>query len=123
MSVLIKGKALPKDCESCDLCDYYGCCYALCGDSLWDALPDGAEYFPDGWKYAGCPLVEIPEPHGDLIDRDAFRADFSMGENCDNCGIELKRCEYDRIYTKMDFCGWLDDAPTVIEAEGSEDNE
>ena len=41
MSVLIKGKALPKDCESCDLCDYYGCCYALCGDSLWDALNIG----------------------------------------------------------------------------------
>ena len=98
-----------------------------------DFLPeDGTEFVvkkdeygtwikPIGHMGFSMRLIELPENHGDLIDRDAFRADFSMGENCDKCGIELKRCEYDRNYTKMDFCGWLDDAPTVIEAEGSED--
>ena len=30
---------------------------------------------------------------------------------------KVKACEYDRIYSKMDFCGWLDDADVVIEAE------
>ena len=104
MSVLIKGKALPKDCESCDLCDYYGCCYALCGDSLWDALPDGAEYFPDGWKYAGCPLVEVPEPHGRLIDADALQC------KVDDTGLGY----YEVLGVTEDT---IDDAPTVIEAE------
>lgn len=66
--------------------------------------------------------AKLRKPHGALIDRDAFKADFSMGENCDKCGIVLKSCEYDRIYTKMDFCGWLDDAPVIIEAEGSGEN-
>jgi hypothetical protein len=48
-----------------------------------------------------CPLVEIPEPHGDLIDRDALRiAELDT----------LIMIRYKLAY-----------APTVIEAEGSEE--
>jgi hypothetical protein len=48
-----------------------------------------------------CPLIEIPEPHGDLIDRDALRiAELDT----------LIMIRYKLAY-----------APTVIEAEGSED--
>ena len=68
MSVLIKGMEMPKTCEECDLCTSDGYCLAMYGDSLWDALPEGAEYFPTGWKYEGCPVIEVPAPHGDLID-------------------------------------------------------
>ena len=68
-----------------------------------------------------CPLIKIP-PHGRLIDADKFKADHSMKNDCAECEKELQgssvSCEYDRIYSKMDFCEWLDDAPTVIEAEG-----
>ena len=118
MSVLIKGMEMPEKCGSCDLFHVESPmhCTVVKGHKTVGA-PYGMTR-PD-W----CPLIEIPEPHGDLIDRDAFRADFSMGENCDKCGIELKRCEYDRNYTKMDFCGWLDDAPVIIEAEGSESHD
>ena len=62
---------MPGSCEECDLCNDDGYCLAMHGDSLWDALPEGAEYFPTGWKYEGCPLVEVPAPHGDLIDIDS----------------------------------------------------
>lgn len=48
-----------------------------------------------------------------LIDADALRADYGMAEDCKNCKTGYRSCEYDRIYSKMDFCGWLDDAPTV----------
>ena len=48
-----------------------------------------------------------------LIDVDALRADYGMAEDCKNCKTGYRSCEYDRIYSKMDFCGWLDDAPTV----------
>ena len=58
---------MPGSCEECD----DGYCLAMHGDSLWDALPEGAEYFPTGWKYEGCPLVEVPAPHGDLINIDS----------------------------------------------------
>lgn len=52
-----------------------------------------------------------------LIDADRFKAVNGMKDDCADCDKELrgksKACEFDRIYTKMDFCGWLDDAPTV----------
>lgn len=48
-----------------------------------------------------------------LIDVDALRADYGMAEDCKNCKTGYRSCEYDRIYSKMDFCEWLDDAPTV----------
>lgn len=54
---------------------------------------------------------------GRLIDADALKADYGMKDDCADCDKELrgksKACEFDRVYTKMDFCGWLDDAPTV----------
>jgi len=48
-----------------------------------------------------------------LIDVDALKADYGMAEDCKDCQTGYRSCEYDRIYSKMDFCGWLDDAPTV----------
>lgn len=52
-----------------------------------------------------------------LIDADEFKAVNGMKDDCADCDKELrgksKACEFDRVYTKMDFCGWLDDAPTV----------
>ena len=48
-----------------------------------------------------------------LIDVDALRADYGMAEDCKDCKTGYRSCEYDRIYSKMDFCGWLDDAPPV----------
>ena len=54
---------------------------------------------------------------GRLIDVDKFKAINKMKDDCADCDKELrgtsKACEFDRVYTKMDFCGWLDDAPTV----------
>lgn len=48
-----------------------------------------------------------------LIDADALKADYGMADECKDCKTNVRTCEYDRVYTKMDFCGWLDDAPTV----------
>ena len=54
---------------------------------------------------------------GRLIDVDALKTVNGMKDDCADCDKELrgksKACEFDRVYTKMDFCGWLDDAPTV----------
>ena len=124
MSVLINCLIMPSCCDGCTFSDWSNL-HQTASCKLHDYDPcfaDHSREYEDK-RAEFCPLVEIPEPHGDLIDRDAFRADFSMGENCDKCGIELKRCEYDRVYTKMDFCGWLDDAPVIIEAEWSDDDE
>ena len=48
-----------------------------------------------------------------LVDADALKEDCSMANDCKDCKTYVRDCEYDRIYTKMDFCGWIDDAPTV----------
>lgn len=48
-----------------------------------------------------------------LVDADALKEDCRMANDCKDCKTYVRDCEYDRIYTKMDFCGWIDDAPTV----------
>ena len=48
-----------------------------------------------------------------LVVADALKEDCRMANDCKDCKTYVRDCEYDRIYTKMDFCGWIDDAPTV----------
>ena len=48
-----------------------------------------------------------------LIDVDAFKNDYRMANECKDCQTPVRTCEYDRVYTKMDFCEWLDSASTV----------
>lgn len=47
------------------------------------------------------------------IDADALKEDYRMADDCKDCKTNVRACEYDYIYKKMDFCGWLDDAPTL----------
>lgn len=48
-----------------------------------------------------------------LIDADVLKADYGMADDCKNCKTGWRSCQGDNTYTKMNFCGWLDDAPTV----------
>lgn len=48
-----------------------------------------------------------------LIDVDVLKADYDMADDCKDCKTKWKLCQYDRHYSKMDFCGLLDDAETV----------
>lgn len=50
---------------------------------------------------------------GRLIDVDALKQSLRMGEDCEKCETDWKSCQYDMVYSKMDFCGWIDDAPTI----------
>lgn len=66
MSVLIRGMKMPASCYDCDLCfesmdserNVYWTCPVLNMDvEKYERMED-------------CPLVEVPEPHGRLIDAD-----------------------------------------------------
>lgn len=121
MSVLIKGIHMPKDCPMCPLAhwtiatdEFTGC--DIVGGKKYARLKD-EEYAKSSTRPVWCPLVELPEKHGDLIDRDSLKKDYRMGNDCNDCETDWKSCQYDIVYSKMDFCGWLDDAPVVIEAE------
>ena len=48
-----------------------------------------------------------------LIDIDAFRKDLGLAERCEDCERDARECQYEQIYTRMDFCGWLDDAEII----------
>ena len=70
MSVLIKGFKMPEDCRECPLEMYY----INCGDTRCRATNKflAKNYnIPFDGRPDWCPLVEVPAPHGDLIDIDS----------------------------------------------------
>lgn len=71
MSVLIKGMEMPTSCDSCRIMEFEdtNCVEEFyCGCPIvFKAHPQGVDHRPDY-----CPLIEVPEPHGRLIDADAI---------------------------------------------------
>lgn len=56
-----------------------------------------------------------------LIDCDALKKDWSMADRCEDCPQKVIACQYDQVFTRMDICQMLDDAPTVGEWISVED--
>ena len=98
MGVYIKGMTMPKSCFECDLYDdENNFCKAQKEYMPFASL--GRDY-----KDANCPMVEVPEPHGRLIDEDKLMDDVKKNS---------------ASYFADDFAReWVDVQPTVIEAEG-----
>ena len=108
MSVLIKGMKMPKNCMICRFC-------------VPEADPENGEMCMATGKYVppcsterrdDCPLVEVPTPHGPLVDADALKATF-----CAECNhtITCEDCDIDYHIGRL--------APTIIEAEEGEPHE
>ena len=66
MGVYIKGIEMPKSCRECPLATRF-----FDGEDVCAML---GTYVHDRDREDDCPLVPVPEPHGDLIDRDKLRA-------------------------------------------------
>lgn len=68
-------------------------------------------------RHPDCPLVELPEKHGDLIDRQLLEQNVLKWMPNDPCGIE----EHERPF-ETDICVSMmmeiEEQPIVIEAEG-----
>ena len=108
MTILIKGMEMPKSCNACQMLEGYnddGLCHAasrwLDDDKywLWYQYPEGDI---DDSKPANCPLIEVPTPHGRLIDADALNN------------------EYYKSPSFLNLCYAINAAPTIIEAEEGE---
>lgn len=112
MSVLIKGMEMPQSCDECWALDESGD-YPYC---LITGETEGYRFNTKKYKMHRCPLIEVPTPHGRLIDADTFIKDWHLGYQCENCENDARRCEWPEL-TKMDICGMIEDAPTVIEAD------
>lgn len=93
MSILIKSE-MPKGCWACPFAvgKHYECLFTK-KSTNWGLTT----------RPSDCPLVEVQTPHGRLIDADALT---------DKLGISDRD-----IYCK---CVIEEDAPTIIEAEGSD---
>ena len=100
MSVLIKGMRMPQNCVDCELYDL---------DS--EQCPIYAIYKEDysDKRFEKCPLVEVPIPHGRLIDWNLVREDIIH-----QLGIADERylMQAERAILKI-----IDYSPAVIEAE------
>ena len=92
MSILIRSMEMPELCGQCFL-------RGNCKQRIY------MEQRPKG-----CPLVEVPTPHGRLGDLDKLMTEF-MDSDLDH----LQRDDWKEVIQIVA------DAPTVIEAEGSED--
>lgn len=118
MSVVVIGMDMPANCLQCSFVrivnnHYYCGCNANC--MLGEYV---GEYLEGVGRHEGCPLVELPEGHGRLIDDSQLRETFGMGERCNECKQDKRDCQYNQLFTRMDFCGWLDEMETIVEAEG-----
>lgn len=100
MSILIKGMEMPQCCGECKfMVDRW--CYAS----------EDCYYSPDR-RHPDCPLVEVPTPHGRLIDADELRE--KMIKEADTYIPYVQERER-RGYHNCELL--VDDAPTVIESE------
>lgn len=48
-----------------------------------------------------------------LIDADALKAYLGMSDECEKCKRDARLCQFDQVFTRMDVCEMIDDAPTV----------
>ena len=105
MSVLIKGMRMPENCIKCPM-QFGGMCYVMPAEVDESRVAPTVEEAQKQGKPDWCPLIEIPEPHGRLIDADEMCADLATVDP-----------QYE---TMIEWCIQVTNAqPTVI--EGSED--
>lgn len=104
MSVVIKSMQMPEDCRECRFQDYgFNTGDTWCGvnDVILAKNFRAIEF--DG-RPGWCPLVELPEHHGRLIDADELKTAFPR---CDN-NMDIKIASARATINHM---------PTIIEAE------
>ena len=99
MGVYIKGMKIPKKCLWCPL-QYIGFCQVTKTDVNSDL----------GRRADDCPIVEVPEPHGRLVDETIILEMIRK-----SMGIKDLSFLY---HAEKSVVNEIFHAPTVIEAEG-----
>jgi hypothetical protein len=109
MSVLIKGMEMPSECRVCAMTRYFFATGTTVCIATLATLANNYKTIQFEGRHEKCPLVELPEKHGNLIDRDALWNDLEI------------------LYERRDGrVNWnyalvrIKTAPTIVEAEGEE---
>ena len=121
MSVLIKGMEMPSECRNCRMMVYHentGKTWCTPADAI---LAEEFKPVPFDYRPHFCPLVELPEKHGDLIDKDEAMKRWGL-DKATKYGNETAEQQHFSYSTMMmyEIVDILDDAPVIIEAEGEE---
>lgn len=126
MSILIKGIGMPETCDDCQFHRYHSH-----GEYVCVATP---MFYPmnlansKGIRKDWCPLVELPETHGRLIDADAFAENIKAiieRQRYDDLAIDKLLTVGEVLNAVIDDLKGMalygyENAPTVIEAEDEE---
>lgn len=102
--LIIRGMGMPIGCFYCPI----GAEQYFTGSIRCQLLGKGVGYFDEvkNKRDMNCPIVPLPEKHGDLIDRDAL-GEFPYNISfCDEGDVE----------------NWIANAPTIVPAEGGTDD-
>lgn len=120
MSLPIKGMDMPRCCKECGLlidedfsCDSSPHYCAVNQYLRWRDWSEVPEYIS-----AGCLLIEIPIPHGDLIDREVLLNEYKADPKEEKAMMNENLAAYlmmDEIVEKV--VENIKSIPTIIEAE------
>ena len=102
MGIYIKGMKMPDHCMECEI--------AIEDNDYDKHCPFTKVECSNIARQVNCPFTEVPEPHGRLIDADAFADDLEADGK--EFGDEMK----------LNCASWLrsNATPTIIESEGKE---
>ena len=107
MSVIVKGMRMP---EKCGLCDLFHAESPMHCTVVKGHKTVGAPYGMPRPEW--CPLVELPEKHGRLIDADELFDKM----RCSNWSVSF--CHDGTFLNISEFADIIRNIETVIEAEG-----
>lgn len=115
MSVLIKGLIMPHCCDVCTFSNWSNL-HQTASCKLHDYDPCFSDYSREYTDKRAdfCPLIEIPEPHGDLIDRGALNIGDYEREDDDTGTREISLGGLLEVYHRAK------DAPAIIAREDGE---
>ena len=124
--ILIRGVEMPDGCHNCGF-SYFDkgktnggelCIVLMC--SIINQGTNGADY--NGNRPSWCPLLPLPEGHGRLIDADEFKA-YCLAATKEAKPDFIRHEDWIRACAvTLSFCRDIDDAPTIVPAEGGSDD-
>lgn len=108
MSIIVKGELMPKTCFECFALDDNGD-YPTC---IISQSSRGYTFRVREKRMPDCPLVELPEKHGRLIDADKIRY-----EHHEKIGLGIDYGINENSYYDIAYKTQIDKMPTIVEAE------
>ena len=115
---MIRGMKMPKNCKECPFCqwsNYYQMYVCFDENRYTEMFFDGkhpTESALRSRRADNCPMTELPEQHGRLIDADALKDTLDYYIREAGWSDEINEA---LTWVRDEF---IDHEPTVIEAEG-----